>query len=638
MCGIIGVMNLTNRSPISPERLGAGSNALYHRGPDDEGAFVQANVGMASRRLSIIDLAHGHQPMSNEDGTVHIVYNGEVYNHKELRAELEAHGHRFLTGADTEALLHGYEQWGREELLSRLRGMFAFAIWDGAKQSLFLARDRMGIKPLYFAEHDGRLYFASEIRGLLIHSGMPRRISLPALDFFMQIGFVTSPHTLFAGVRKLPPAHYLWVERGEISIRQYWELSYEATNQGSEKAIVDEFRGRLQECVDTHLMSDVPLGALLSGGVDSTAMVAFMGKTIKKRFKTVTLGFEGEGLDEALFAEASARALGTEHHSRRFTGDSMDDYPSVLRFLEEPTGRPVQVALYYVFKACRELGLKVVITGEGADELLGGYSWHKSGFLERALSRVPLSMRGTLGRSAALRDVGQATRNLTRVLRGVPTQVHRRYQALIRVARPEAGRGLFSSEVRSALGDGDAQSILDSWADWLPSVRGRPEFEQVLWLQSRTRMPDFINHGLDRMSMAHSIEARPPFLDHTLWEFCASIPTGLKLRHSTEKYLLREAGKSLIPEPARVRPKAPLRVPFQRWVARPRLPQWAETALSEAKLTESGLFDPAAVLDLRRKVQAGGPGTVNSLMCVLTVQTWAQMFLESPLTNDPPDL
>ncbi len=636
MCGIIGVLNLTNPSPISPERLRLGSDALYHRGPDDEGAFVEPNFGMASRRLSIIDLAYGHQPMSNEDGTVHIVYNGEVYNHRDLRAELESLGHRFRTSADTEALVHGYEQWGCEGLLARLRGMFAFAVWDSAEKALFLARDRMGIKPLYFAEHDGRLYFASEIRCMLLHSQMPRRISLPALDLFMTLGFVTSPHTMFEGVRKLPPAHYMWVKDGNISPRKYWELSYQMTNPGSETAIIDQFRERLQECVDTHLMSDVPLGALLSGGVDSTTTVAFMGNTMRKPFKTVTLGFEDEGLDEAELAAASARALGTDHHSVLFTGDSMAEYPAVLHSLEEPAARPVHAALYHVFKTCRELGLKVVITGEGADELLGGYSWHQSGFLERALSRLPLSLRSTLGRSTRLRDLGQASRNWVRVLRGVPTQVHHRYQALIRAGGPDLARGVLSLEVKSALGDGAAQSILDSWADWLPSVAGRPEFEQMLWIQSRTRMPDYINHGLDRMSMAHSIEARPPFLDHTLWEFCASIPTGLKLRHSTEKYLLREAGKNLIPEPARLRPKAPLQVPYPRWVAKPRLPQWAETALGEAQLRKTGLFDSTAVLGLRREVQAGGLGKATLLMSVLTMQVWVHMFLESPLTNEPP--
>jgi asparagine synthase (glutamine-hydrolysing) len=635
MCGITGVLNLTNPSPIEPGRLRKGNDALVHRGPDDEGVFAGTGVGLASRRLSIIDLAHGHQPMSNEDGTVQIVYNGEVYNHKTLRTELESLGHVFRTSADTEALLHGYEAWGCDGLLQRLRGMFAFAIWDGSRQTMFLARDRMGIKPLYFAEHNGRFYFASEIRSLLIHSGMPRRISLPSLDFFMQTGFVTAPHTLLDGVRKLLPAHYLQIKNGSVSIHRYWELSYEATHRGSEKAIIGEFRDRLQECVDTHLMSDVSLGALLSGGVDSTATVAFMRRSVEQPFTTVTIGFEDGGLDEAELAAASARALGTDHRPIHFTGDSMAVYPTVLYYQEEPAARPTHVALYHVFKTCRELGLKVVITGEGADELLGGYDWHKCGLLERALSNMPVSTRSVLGRIAPLGQIAQTGRNLIRVLRGVPTQVHHRYHAMIRVARPETGRAVFSSTVLSALGEG-GRPILESWGDYLPSVRGRPEFDQVLWIQSRTRMPDYINHNLDRMSMAHSVEARPPFLDHTLWEFCASIPTGFKLRHSTEKYLLREAGKNLVPEPARLRPKAPLRVPFQRWVSRKRLPDWAEDAIGEERLRNTGFFDPAAVLRMRRETQTPGAGNVTTLMSVLTVQVWARLFLESPLSNEPP--
>ena len=638
MCGIVGVVNLTSREPISTERLRAGCDALAHRGPDDEGVFVRPQVGLGARRLSIVDLAHGHQPMSNEDGTVHIVYNGEVYNHRELRRELESMGHTFRTDADTEALLHGYEQWGQEGLLSRLRGMFAFAIWDEPRQTLFLARDRMGIKPLYFAVHEGRFYFASEIRSLLLHSQMPRRIDLPALDVFMSMGFVTAPHTMFAGVLKLAPAHFLSITNSLISQRKYWELTYETTHSGSEADIVDEFRARLQDSVDSHLMSDVPVGALLSGGVDSTATAAFMRHTLKTPFKTLTIGFEDGGLDEAEYAAASARELGTDHHSIRFTGDSMADYPAILYHLEEPLARPTHAALYHVFKLCREQGLKVVMTGEGADELLGGYSWHQSGYLERVLSRVPLSVRGGWGQHAGLSRLGNSSRNLVRRFRGVPTRVHERYEVLIRTASPELGRSVLSAPVKGALVEEDSRSILDGWSDWMPCVRGRSEFDQMLWIQSRTRMPDYINHGLDRMSMAHSVEARPPFLDHTLWEFCASIPTGLKMRYATEKYLLREAGRGLIPEAARVRPKAPLQVPYPRWVAQARLPEWAESALEETQLRKTGVFDPAAVAALRRDVQAGAPRVATLLMSVLAAQAWAHMFLESPLevSGQPP--
>jgi len=632
MCGIIGVLNLTNPVPVDGERLRAGRDAMCHRGPDDEGTLLQPDFGLAARRLSIVDLAGGHQPMSNEKGTVHVACNGEIYNHAVLRRELEGLGHRFRTNADTEALLHGYEEWGHEGLLRRLRGMFAFAVWDSDRRILFLARDRMGIKPLYFSEYEGRLYFASEIGPLMIHSDMPRRVNLPALEIFLTVGFVTSPHTMFEGIQKLPPAHYLLVRNGRISRRKYWELTYETTHRGSAESMVEEFKSRLQDCVAAHLMSDVPVGALLSGGVDSTTTVALMRKAMKEPFQTVTIGFEDGGLDETEFAAESARALGTSHHSIRFTGDSMVDYPAILRRQEEPFARPTHVALYHVFRACRERGLKVVVTGEGADELFGGYSWHQSGFLERALSRVPLGVRGALESSAAMRTLGRSGRRWVRVLRGVPTQVHDIYHSMIRVGRTELVQSVMSPGVKSALRDGGSRAILDAWSDWLPCVEGASEFEQVLWIQSRTRMPDYINHNLDRTSMAHSVEARPPFLDHELWEFCASIPVGLKLRNATEKYLLREAGKGLVPEAARVRSKAPLRVPYYRWVAQSRLPDWAEIALGVDSLNSAALFDATAVQELRREVQTGNLAKATLLMSIVTAQVWSRIFLESPLT------
>lgn len=634
MCGIIGVVNLTNRAPIDPDRLAKANNTLAHRGPDDEGMFVRPDFGMAMRRLSIIDVAHGHQPMSSEDGTVHTVCNGEIYNHDELRRELASLGHRFRTQSDTEVVVHGFEQWGCDGLLTRLRGMFAFAVWNSADKTLFIARDRMGMKPLYYAEHDGRLYFSSEIRGLLMLSGMPRRPNIDAVGVFMKMGFVTSPHTMFGGVNKLPPAHYMSVKDGTVTTREYWTLSYEQTHRGSEADIVDEFRQRVQDCVTSHMMSEVTLGAMLSGGVDSTAIAAFMRNGSQRQFKTVTLGFTDGSFDEMGFAAESARALGTDHHSIEFSGNSLDEYPTALRFLEEPT-RAVQTGLYYMFRACREVGLTVVLTGEGADELLGGYTWHKDGMVDLALSRLPPAMRSMLGASPALHQLGRTARNAVRTMRGLPTAPHVRYRQMSRLHGPDIGGTLISPEAIAA-GSAGAQAIFDSWARFLPPVEGQSEYDQILWIQSRTRMPDFITHGLDRMSMAHSVEARPPFLDHTLWEFCASIPTGFKLRNRTEKYLLREAGRGLIPEAARVRPKKGLQVPYAEWVSRPRLPEWAESALSENQLKNAGLLSPSAVATLRREVQAGDDDKATMLMNVVTLQTWFEMFVDSPPAVEAP--
>lgn len=631
MCGITGVLNLTNRTPIDKDGVRLANESLFHRGPDDEGLLLEPNFGMAMRRLSIIDLPGGHQPIASEDETIHIVYNGETYNYRELRVELESLGHRFRTRSDTEVVLHGYEQWGREGLLERLRGMYAFAIWNRAEQTLFLARDRMGIKPLYFAEHDGRLYFSSEIKGILEHSRMPRRPNLATLPMYMRVGFVTAPYTMFEGVRKLPPAHYLFVRDGRISIQEYWRLTYDEGAPASEDELVEEFLERLRESVRMHLVSDVPTGALLSGGIDSTTNVALMKEILGEPFKTVTVGFEPSNYDEVEQAAASAHALGTDHHSIPFAEDAMDDLPRLMIHQEEPVARTTFSALYYLFKACREQGLKVVLTGEGADELLGGYHWHREEYLPGFALRLPPHLRAVLAARPVSRVLWEGRRQAGRVFRGEPLDIPTHYQDLIHIGDRKTGCRLLAPEVRAALRDHDSDSVLGYWTNYVPAVADQPYLKQVLWIQSRTRLVDYINHHMDRMSMAHSVEARPPFLDHKLWEFCARLPTHLMMRglppDQTEKYILRKAGRKIVPEPARLRKKKPLRVPYEVWLSRESLPEWAENALSERELKRVGLFDPRTTLQLRRAYRAGVSKEATLLMGVLLAQLWADIFL-----------
>lgn len=632
MCGIAGVLNLTSRAPIDPEGLRLANDSLHHRGPDDEGMLVEPDFGMAARRLSIIDLPGGHQPMANEGGTLHIAYNGETYNYRELRTELESRGHRFRTRSDTEVVLHGYEQWGREGLLQRLRGMYAFGIWNRSEQTLFLARDRMGMKPLYLAEYEGRLYFASEIRAILAQARMPRRANLTALPMYMRVGFVTAPHTMFEGIRKLPPAHYAYVEDGRVTIQEYWRLTYEEMEPARPEAeVVEEFLERLRESVRYHLVSDVPIGSLLSGGIDSTVNVALIKEKIQVPFKTVTVGFEPEGYDEVDRAAASARALGTDHHSFVFAQDAMDDFPRLMAHQEEPVARTTFAALYHLFKACRELGLKVVLTGEGADELLGGYHWHRREYLPGFALRLPRPLLALLASGPFSRSLWQARRQAERWSHGKPLDMKAHYQDLIHIGNRNTGTGLLSPDVRQALRKSPPDPVLGFWENWMTAVSDQPYFKQILWVQSRTRMADYINHNVDRMSMAHSIEARPPFLDHKLWEFCARLPTHLMLSglspNETEKYILREACRGLVPEQARLRKKKPLRVPYEVWLTRESLPEWAENALSERQLREVGLFDPGAVHRLRRAYLTGASNEATLLMAVLIAQLWADMFL-----------
>lgn len=643
MCGITGVLNLYNREPIALETLKLSNKSLYHRGPNDEGVFINAKICMAMRRLSIIDVTGGHQPLGNENGTIQIVYNGEIYNHKTLRTELESLGHVFKTKSDTEAILHGYEQWGKEGVLDRLRGMFAFALWDGNIDSLFLARDRMGIKPLYYAEYDGKLYFASEIRALMILSGMPRQIDIDAFKAFMNVGFVTAPHTMFKGVNKIPSAHYLSTDEDHVTIHRYWFLSYGRKYAHFQRAeMIDRFNDIFKESVGMHLMSDVPLGALLSGGIDSSANVAFMQRILEKPVKTVTIGFEEKNYNEADLAAATARFLGAEHHHITFTGDMMDEYPKILFYREEPIADATFVALYYLFWACRQKNLTVVLTGEGADELFGGYYWHKAASRMRHLRRLPGRLRSLIAANHFFRSRGEVGRKMAYILLETSGALHQQYQDWIRIAEPKQVIKLLSKEIQFADKDVSKSTILESWAKHLLTITDQAEFNQILWLQSRTRMIDWVNHGLDRMSMAHSVEARPPFLDHKLWEFCAQLPVKLKLNslywNANEKYLLREATRGLVPETVRLRRKKALRVPFARWLTRRRLPDWAESALTEERLRQAGLFNPKAVLTLRRQHQEGMPDMATLLMGVIAMQIWVEIFLESPLTNGPPQL
>jgi asparagine synthase (glutamine-hydrolysing) len=634
MCGITGVFNLTNKEPIDTNLLHEANNVLYHRGPDEEGIFVKHNIGLAMRRLSIIDVVGGHQPISNEDGAVRIIYNGEMYNYRDLRVDLISFGHQFSTNSDTEVILHAYEQWGIEGCLARLRGMYAFAIWDSRLQSLFLCRDRMGVKPLYFTEYDGRLYFASEICSILVHTKMSRMINLEALDAFLTVGFVPNPHTIFKGISKLPPAHYLMAKNEKLSVYKYWELFYEPARYSSEAEIVEEFYELLSQSVEMRMMSEVPLGALLSGGIDSATIVALAQQATKKKVKTISVGFESASHNEAESALATAQALKTDHYPISFTDDSMEEYPQALYHLEEPLAEPVFVSEYIMHRACRQQGLTVVLTGEGADELLAGYYWHNGEIRVRPFLKLPYFLRTILAKALCIySDRATSMMAMGRVLEAGCSTVQSRFQTWLTIGDTNLKDCLLSSDVKETLKKNDKPPLLTSWTKHIIANTGRPDYDQMLWLQSRTRMIDDINHSLDRMSMANSVEARVPFLDHKLWEFCATIPFKLKLKGKyfklTEKYLLREAVRRLIPEETRLRKKRGLTTPYAMWIAKLRLPDWAEIALSKDRLRKTGLFDPAAVFRLRRENQEGAYDKATLLMAVLAIQTWSYIFLES---------
>jgi asparagine synthase (glutamine-hydrolysing) len=648
MCGISGIYVL-NSEPIQAPELEAQIETIIHRGPNQGATYLSPRrvCGLGVRRLSIIDVAGGDQPISNETGSIHLVYNGETYNHAALRGELERLGHRPKSYSDAEVIVHGYEAWGPEGVLQRMRGMFALALWDEGVQQLFLARDRFGIKPLYYAEHRGRLIFASEIKAILALPDFPRRVNLSALDSLLSLGFVPGPATLFAGVYKLPPAHFLIGQGGAFRQKKYWQLNYRVNRAISEAEAAEQFLALLQESVRMHLMSEVPLGALLSGGLDSGALVALMRadqrsvvsdqQSIVNDYqslvagpqpavlKTISIGFDQTAYDEADLALALAQFIGTEHHPITFTAADFDDYPAIMRHLEEPQTSATALPIYKLYRACREAGLTVVLTGEGADELLGGYHWHRGDARVRPLLAWPAALRQLLAASP-LPMSAAARRVLARGAQDIPT----RYRDWLEIGGNGYRRMILSHEVTAELNRANRENTIPTLSHWAEIVRDLPNegpLHQTTWLESQTRMVDFINFEVDKMSMASSIEARVPYLDHCLWEFCATLPAHFKLRGSTEKHLLRHATQGLLPEATRTRRKKGLASPYAQWLRAARLPDWAETALSIQALQQTGLFDAATVQSLRRAHQAGRPHLGPLFMGVLSTQVWYDSFI-----------
>ncbi|HLF26105.1 MAG TPA: asparagine synthase (glutamine-hydrolyzing) [Anaerolineae bacterium] len=611
MCGIVGLL-APELSHAELQRINA---RLAHRGPDDSGDYLGAGIGLAARRLSIIDLAGGHQPLSNEDGSVWIAYNGEVYNAPDLRVALEAAGHGFKTHTDTETIVHAYEQWG-VDAVARLRGMFAFALWDAPRRRLLLARDRFGIKPLYYAEHAGRFAFASEIRPLLAAlPHLPRRANLTALWQLFEWGFIPSPLTAFEGIHKLPAAHTLVVEAGHIRIQRYWQLRYPPDGQHRRiepAEAADEFLAHLREAVAAWRLSDVPVGSLLSGGVDSASLAALLTAISGGPIHTFTIGFTAASHDESALARETARALGSHHHELTFSMSDFERLPLVVRHLEEPQCSATSVPIYLLYRACHAAGFKVILTGEGADELLGGYHWFEGDRRARALLRLPQSMRSGLARLPV--PISAAARRVLAHGTSDPVQRYRLWQQI-------GNRSQLAALLRTHPIANHPTSQSSN-----PLTELHP-LDQFLFLEANTRLIDFINFEVDRMSMASSVEARPPFLDHQLWEFCAGLPPECKLSPNGNKLLLRLALKQRLPDTILRQPKRGLATPHAAWWRSESLPAWAEACLHPSALAEAGYFAAEEVARLRALHRSGRADVSRLLMGVLTTQLWHDEFI-----------
>ena len=595
MCGICGIVGSLS-SEEQRRRVAAMASAMRHRGPDDEGFCFADDIALGMRRLSIIDLYTGHQPIFNEDNSICIVSNGEIYNFQTLRAELEEHGHRFATRTDTEVIVHLYEERGLE-CVHKLRGMFAFAIWDAGRRRLFLARDRLGIKPLYYAHLPGKFLFASEVRAMLASGLIERRVSLPALDCYLAYGSIAPPHCIVEGVQALPAGHWMTVDESGNRLTQYWDVSFEARPELKHlprNEAVHRLRQLLKEALQLRLVSDVPLGVFLSGGIDSSAVVGLMAELGHHPIRTFSIGFEQEGrrLDERSYARSVARRFGTEHTERIVTGEDVrNELRRIIRGLDQPSYDGVNS--YLVSQVARQQ-VTVALSGLGGDELFAGYPQFKRvpALMRRAQQwrSLPATVRdgavfltqhlpGALVRRTPLQDVSLLVTN--------PRDFLDFYAPFRTIFSPSERRRLLTSDVRHALsGDQAVDEVL-------ASQMGPSQLEtvhQIGRLEMKTYMAATLLRDTDAMSMVHSLEARVPLLDHVLVEFVTSLPAVWKVDSHVPKPLLVEALADMLPAEMIHRRKMGFELPMGRWLRGP-LRQVMEAALDPAITAAWGLLD-----------------------------------------------
>ena len=623
MCGIAGRFNYDAMRPVDRATLEAMTDSMSHRGPDASGYHVAPGIGLGHRRLSIIDLSTGDQPLANETGTVWTVFNGEIYNFADVRAELIAHGHRFRTNSDTEIIVHGYEQWG-ERCVDKFRGMFAFAVWDSAARRLMLARDRVGVKPLYYAELPGRgLVFGSELKSLLEDPDVPRQWRPDALDAFLTLLYIPAPATIYQGIHKLEPGHVLIAEKGAIRTSRYWDLEFTGDGDARrESDYLEELDALLRESVALRQIADVPLGAFLSGGIDSSAVAAYMVETSARPPLTISVGFDHAAYDELGHAKRVAEHLGCEFHPRTVTPDIVTLLPKLAWHFDEPFADSSAVPTYYVSKAAREL-VTVALSGDGGDELWAGYTRHRVESWEQSARRAlgpAARLAGTLAHALPLSVKG--ARSL-RHLASRPDQAYAIKHAY-GMFEPDAKARLYSSDFAQSVRHADPFA---TFRDTYSRCRSTDAVDRGLYVDVHTYMVDDILTKVDRMSMAVSLEAREPLLDHRLLEFAARVPTSLKLKDGRGKYLLRKVLERKVPREILERGKHGFEAPIGEWL-RGALAPMAQSLLADGRLRDRGVFDDNEVSRLWTEHRDGRADHRHRLWQLMMLELWFRQFID----------
>ena len=632
MCGIAGILNLEKNNPGRPELLEGMLRTIIHRGPDEDGSLVDHELVMGMRRLSIIDLADGKQPIQNEDGRFSVILNGEIYNYIELRKDLESRGHQFRTNSDTEVIVHLFEEHG-EDCVQHLRGMFGFAIWDHQQRELFIYRDRMGIKPLYYVlDANRRLAFGSEIKCLLSLPDVSADIDHAALNEYLSLKYVPAPRTLFKGIHSLPPGHMIRVRESRVEVRRYWDLSFAKKQEfANEEECIEALLAKLRESVRLRLRSDVPFGAFLSGGLDSSIIVALMSERLDQPVNTFSAGFSGaDGQDELPYARQVADKFGCNHHEVLIGSDdflSLAD--KVMLHLELPISDQATVATHMVARLARQ-HVKMVLTGEGGDELFAGYARYVGEQYSSKAKWFPRPLRG-LARMAVSKLPG---------LRRQKIALHALMQN-DEVARFSNWFPLFNGDLKAKVVSQQLAPMMtnkvESIAEHLGNCDGSSALERMLYVDSKLWLPDYLLLRGDKLTMANSIEGRVPLLDHELVEFACGLPDEMKLNGKTRKYLLKKVGERLLPKEIIYRKKQGFPIPIENWL-RKEAKEMMQDLLAPETLSRRGLFDPKVVSQLMANHISGYADHSTELWGVMSIELWMKNFVDVDHTLATPSL
>jgi asparagine synthase (glutamine-hydrolysing) len=633
MCGIFGILDTKERLDTKKHSIPNSTEILKHRGPDNFGHFLDSNVYLGHRRLSIIDLDTGDQPIFNEDRSKCIIFNGEIYNFKDIRNELEYKGHIFTTDSDTEVIIHAYEEWG-VDCLEKLRGMFAFAIWDTLQKKLFLARDRLGIKPLFYAFHENVFYFASEMKAILQNKSFPREIDYDGLISYFQLSYIPAPVTIFKHIFKLPAGHSILVSDGNIEIRKYWDLEFAPDYSRSENYFIECILGYLEETIKMRMISDVPIGAFLSGGIDSSTVVAFMSKLSHEPVRTFCIGFGGNiggYLDERKYARKISSTLGCNHREYEVTPDVHSIINEIVFSFDEPFADPSTIPSYYVCKKTRE-DVTVSLSGLGGDELFGGYERYLGFKLSNFYNRLPYTLKERIIRSLIesipeRRDGHYTINHLKRFVRSASLPDDMRYMGFLTMLGNKKYNSIFSSPEKYTENFENSQNLVLSHFN---SKNAEEPLDRVFYCDIKTYLPEDILACTDRMSMLHSLEVRVPFIDHKFLEFCVTIPHNMKVKIWDKKHILKKAVQTLVPKEVVGHRKQGFVGPMASWLKNDLKPIILEK-LSKRNLSKHGIFDNKVVKNILDDHFNNTEINDKLIWAIFMFQNWYDFYIENEI-------